>query len=69
MFVFYSYFDVFGLESNTGFRHFDFFLVENQIPVSAAHLWLLPVQVRYVARPLIALSCCAVVILQCCGWI
>jgi hypothetical protein len=38
------------------------FLVENQIPVSAARLWLLPVQVRYVACPLIALSCCAVVL-------
>ncbi len=59
----------FGLESNTGFHRFDVFLVENRIPVSAARLWLLPVQVRYVARPLIALLCCAVVILQCCDWI
>ncbi len=57
----------FGLESNTGFRRFDV-LVENQIPVSAARLSLLPVQVRYVARPLIALSCCTLVALQCCNW-
>ncbi len=51
----------FALESNTGFRRFDV-LVENQIPVSAARLWLLPVQIRYVACPLIALSCCAFVL-------
>ena len=50
------------------YSHFDVFWFRIKIPVSAARLWLLPVQVRYIARPLVALSCCTLVALQCCNW-
>ncbi len=65
-FYVYSYFDVFWFRIKYEYRFSSFrcFSIENQIPVSAARLWLLPVQVRHVSRLLIALSCCTLVALH-----